>query len=221
MEMIKPGIYEFKTEFCSMLNIPQNQYNRRVKELRAWLANFFNYEMLEGCPLRIHIKEILGEYKPMPRKVGLQDQYTQEKKQDYERFTIEALGTEYKPNSKTKIARDGIKVFGKAKYHHTYAEGVARNFIKEPFDKYGETNDKQVWVWYATYQPASEEVLLRWHSILKEEHMSEEEAACAWYKQEQGEDVSLEKSYYKNALDRARAEFGDILVLVREWRLKN
>lgn len=221
MQNIQPGIYEFKADFCQKLNIPANQYNRKQKELFTWLENFFAFEIITGRPVRIWIKEVIGEYQPLPHKTNFLDQYSEEKKQDYEQFTIEALGAEYKPNSKSKIARDSINAFGKTKYHHTNYRAVSERFIKEPFDKYGETNDKQVWVWYNTYQPASEEVLLRWHSILKEEHMSEEEAACAWYKQEQGEDVSLEKTYYKNALDRARAEFGDILVLVREWRLKN
>lgn len=34
---MKPGIYKLKEEFCSELEIPQNQYDRRQKELFEWL----------------------------------------------------------------------------------------------------------------------------------------------------------------------------------------
>lgn len=34
---MKPGIYKLKEEFCSELGIPQNQYDRRQKELFEWL----------------------------------------------------------------------------------------------------------------------------------------------------------------------------------------
>ena len=66
----------------------------------------------------------------------------------------------------------------------------------------------------------TEEVLAHWRRILDEEHINERDAANAFYKQEQGEDISKEKQYYKNAMERFRAEYGDIPVLVKSWRLK-
>ena len=60
--MIENKIYKFKEEFCKELGIPQNQYNRRMDSLLEWLKNFFDYEYLPGNPIRIHIKEIIGEY---------------------------------------------------------------------------------------------------------------------------------------------------------------
>lgn len=82
---------KLKEEFCSELGIPQNQYDRRQKEL------------------------------------------TVAKKKDYSDYTIAALGAEYRPNSKTKVARDAINDFGKRKYHHSSYKAVAARYVKEPF----------------------------------------------------------------------------------------
>ena len=47
-----------------------------------------------------------------------QDELTNEKKQKYDEFTKFSLSVEYRPNSKSKIARDAINNFGRAKYGH-------------------------------------------------------------------------------------------------------
>lgn len=215
---MKQGIYLFKEEFCKELKIPQNQYNRRQDDLLIWLSNYYDFELLKGCPIRIHVREQLGEYQPMPRKLPKQDELTAEKIKDYAEFTIAALGTDYKPNSKSKIARDAIDAFGYEKYSHNNAEAVVKRYIKKPFDTHGETNGNQIWVWYSTYEPLSEEVLTDWRNIMTEEHISEAEAAHAFYKQEQGQDISKEKGYYKKAQDRFAEKYGDIAVLVKEWK---
>lgn len=88
------------------------------------------------------------------------------------------------------------------------------------FDKYGECNNVRRWVWYSTYEPLDDKILERWRAIMSEEHISEQEAANAFYRQEQGEDVSKEKGYFKKARDRFLEEFGDFAILVSDWRLK-
>lgn len=218
--MIELKTYKFKEEFCKELNIPLNQANRRQEELLKWLTNFYDYEFLPGNPIRIIIKEIIGEYQQMPRKIPSQDQKTQEKIEDYTNFTIAALGTEFKPNSKSKIAREAITAFGYEKYSHTNERAVVNRYIKEPFDTYGETDNRQTWVLYSTYEPMEEEILNEWRNILVEEHIAEEEAANAFYKYSQGEDISQEISYYKKALSRFKDRYDDTPVLVKNWKLK-
>ena len=219
--MIELKLYSFKEEFCKELNIPRNQSERRLKELLDWLNNFYDYEFFVGRPNRILIKSILGDYQPLPRKVSKKyDELEAQKKKDYADFTIAALGTEFKPNSKAKIARDAIYEFGHKKYQHSNVEGVARRYVKGPFDTYGETDNHNVWVYYETYEPLDLDVLKEWRDILKEEHISEQEAANAFYRQEQGEDISEEKSYYKRAMERFKKEYGCIPVLVKNWRLR-
>ena len=87
------------------------------------------------------------------------------------------MGNEFKPNSKSKIAREAIAAFGYEKYYHTSEKSVAASYIKDPFDKYGETNGCHYWVFYKTYEPLTNEILAEWKKILEEEHISEQEAA--------------------------------------------
>ena len=218
--MVKNQVYEFKKEFCKELNITTYQAERRLEDLLEWLKNFFDYEFYDGKPKRILIKEIYGEYQPLPRKVPSQEALTAEKRERYTAFTIAALGTEFKPNSQSKVARDAIEDFGYELYHHTNSEAVVKRFVKEPFKTYGESDNKKVWVWYSTYKKIDSNILDDWRKILREEHIAEDEAANAFYRQEQGEDISVEKGYYKAAQQRFKEKYGDIAVLVTSWKLK-
>lgn len=212
--------YRFKEEFCAELSIPANQYDRKQQELLAWLTNFFDYEFYEGRPKRIRVTEIYGEYQPLPRKTPKQDALNLAKEKDYTNYTIAALGTEFKPNSKSKVARDAIRAFGESRYHHTNTEAVAKRFIKKPFDTYGETNGQWYWVWYSTYEPLDKNSENRWRDILREEEIAETEAANAFYKMAEGENVDLEINRYKRAQECMKEEYGDFPVRVREWRKK-
>ena len=129
-------VYAFKNEFCKELKIPMNQAERRLDELLTWLTNFFDFDFMPGRPNRIFIKEIIGEYQPLPRSLPNQDKLNAEKQEDYKIYTIASLGDEFKPNSKSKIAREAINKFGREKYHHTSAEAVVRRFVGKPFDQY-------------------------------------------------------------------------------------
>lgn len=217
--MIEIGIYEFKTEFWSMVNINEGQWKRRKEDLLEWLKEFYDYELLEGRPLRIHIKEVYGEYQPLPRQVN-STALSEEKKQRYTAFAIASLGTEFKPNSKAKTTREALDAFGRKDYGHENVQSISKRYIGPAFDQYGETNGIRHWVWYPSYEPLSETELERWRLIMAEEHISEQEAANAFYRQEQGEDISKEKGYYKKARARLKEEFGMNAVLVSDWRLK-
>lgn len=217
--MIEPGIYKFKEEFWQMININHGQWTRRKNDLLQWLENFFDYELLEGKPLRIKILETYGEYQPLPRKI--KETNMEQKIIDYEKFTIAALGTEFKPNSKSKVARDAIQSFGQERYGHTSQKAVAKRFIKPAFDKYGESDGIHKWVWYSTYQELDEVTLADWHNIMEEEHISEQEAANAFYKQEQGMDISKEKRYFANARARFKEKYGECPILIESWKVRD
>ena len=212
-------LYKLKEEFFKEHNITEHQWKRRKEELLEWLKEFYNYKIIPGNPLTIEIIEEYGKYRPLPRKKYNPTERQQQKKKDYEIFTIAALGAEFKPNSKSKISRDAIDSFGYEKYGHLSQKKVAERYVKEPFDKNAETNGNNVWVYYDTYRPMSEEVVEKWRMILREEKIGEQEAANAFYRQEQGEDVSVEKGYYKKAVERFQREYHGTPVLVKEWRL--
>ena len=71
--MLKPGIYKLKEEFWPMIGVASSQWNRRKEDLLAWWKEFFDYELLDGKPLRIKILEVYSEYQPLPRKRRLSD----------------------------------------------------------------------------------------------------------------------------------------------------
>ena len=210
-------IYNFKTEFWSTVGINKRQWEERKEELLIWLENFYDYELYDGRPIKIFIKEVYGEYRPLPRK-GME--LMKQKQSDYETFAIASLSTEFKPNSKAKTSRDAIDAFGYEKYGHTNTRAVAARYVGPVFDKYGETNGIKHWVWYSTYEPLNQEAVERWRQIMFEEHISEAEAANAFYRQEQGEDISKEQGYFKRARQRLKEEYGQIAILVSDWRVK-
>lgn len=215
--IVKDTVYLFKEEFCKELGIGTRAWKDRKEDLLIWLENFYDYELYEGRPIRIFIKEVYGEYRPLPRK-GTESM--KQKQSDYETFAIASLGVEFKPNSKAKTSREAIDAFGYEKYGHTNVEAVTRRYVGPAFDKYGETNGIKHWVWYSTYEPLDQEAVERWRQIMFEEHISEAEAANAFYRQEQGEDISKEQGYFKRARQRLKEEYGQIAILVSDWRVK-
>lgn len=228
MENIEVGIYKFKEEFCSTLKISKYIYETRKKELFAWLENFYDFEIIQAKPILISIKEVIGEYKPLPRKtydLKAREALQQEKKKDYEEFTIKSLGNEFKPNSKSKIAREAIAAFGDKKYGHYSKEGVARRYVKEPFDTYGETNNKTVWVKYPSYEVMSEDLVKDWKNILAEFKITREKFSSLYdeyllAKVEGGNVLKDIDNYYEEALNKFKRLHGFIPVYVKEWKLK-
>jgi hypothetical protein len=216
--MISVGIYELRAEFFPMLGIKEYQYQKRKDDLMEWLHEFYDYELLEGKPLRIQITEVYGEYQPLPRKT-YSIKYRQEKVKDYADYVKSVLTPEYQYTTKRKMAREAIYEFGEEKYGHTNQDAVARRYVGPAMDEYGENDNQHYWVWYSTYEPLTEEELEHWRTILRQEHISEREASNAFYKQAQGQDISKELGYYKKAMERIKEEMHDIPILSAKWRL--
>lgn len=214
-------VYLLKQEFFKMLNINESQYKRRKEELMEWLKEFYDYEILDEKPIKICIKEVYGEYKALPHKkydAQARAEFTKQKHDDYNDFTLAALTEEWKPNSKRKIARDAIMDFGNSRYGHTDSVGIARNYVGPIMDQYGIKTKETYWVWYDTYEVVDDETLEDWRHILEEAHISERDAANAFYRQEQGEDISEEKRYYKEARNIFKEKYGSFLVQVSKWK---
>lgn len=220
---MEPGVYLFKEEFCKILNIPQNQYNRRQSELVEWLYNFYDFEMLEGKPIRIHVKVEIGEYRPLPRKkydTTSRNLLNREKLEKYGEFTVSSLGAEYQPNSKTRIARKAINAFGEEEYGHTNTEAVAKRFVAPTFDRVAESDGVRKWVWYQSYEVLDEVTVIEWREILKKWKVDTKNAAELFYAAAQGEDIDEGKAAYKNAMWEMKSKHGDFPVCVKSWKLK-
>ena len=217
--MIQNGTYILKDELFPLLHISTSQWDRRKKDLLAWFENFFEYELYEDKrPMEIVITEVYGEYQPLPRAVKTASK--EEKLARYEEFTIASLGTEFKPNSKTRIAKDAISAFGAAEYKHESPRSVANAYIKPAVDAHGECNNKYRWCFYSSYTPMDKETEEKWRAIMAEEKISEREAANAFYRHAEGEDISQEIHFYKKAQERFKKEFNDTPVRLADWRLK-
>jgi len=220
--MIESKIYNLKEEFFPLLKISINSYNTRKEDLLLWLSEFFNYEIIEGRPLRIYIKEVYGEYQPLPRKgydLKQRQQLAKQKEKDYTVFTIGSLTTEYELNSYSNVARNAISDFGYEKYKHDNVSWVVRKFVKPAMDEYGERTEEVYWTNYFTYEKLTEEEIIEWKKILKEYQIEEQEAANAFYRQEQGEDITDEKNRYKKALKKAKDDLGIFPIKVPKWKL--
>ena len=218
--MIEAGkIYDFKEEFFKLTGITLYQFRNRKEDLLEWLKEFYDYELYNGRPIRIYIKKVIGEYKALPRKVNSKE-LTEHKKQRYTSFAIASLGTEYAPNSKSRVAREAMYSFGYEEFGHTSVPAVVERYVGPAMNQYGEHDNKYQWVWFANYVPLPSDVLTHWSEILKEEKISDEEAANAFYRQENGEDITKEKNSYKKAQQRFKEIYSTIPVKVPGWRLK-
>jgi hypothetical protein len=215
--VIEKGVYDLKNELFPLLGISIGQYKRRREDLMDWLKEFYDYDMLAGRPLKIHITEVYGEYQPLPRKVS-SNELQQEKIKDYEDYVKSILTPEYQYMTKRKISREAIAEFGNIKYGHLNQDAVARRYVGPALNKYGEEDKAKYWVWYSSYLPLDDAELEHWRNILREEKISEQEASNAFYRYAQGQDISAELGYYRNAMDRIIAEKGDRPILSTRWR---
>lgn len=209
--------YQLTKELMPLLNLTAHSIKTRKEDLLIWFENFFDFEIVKQKPFTIKILKIKEEYQPLPRKVE-KNQLTKERK--YDEFTYQALGEEFEPNSKSRVARQAIYSFGSSEFgHHDYKKVVER-YVSKPFNKYAETNNEQVWVWYSSYKEPNETVIENWRTILFNERIDEKNAASAFYRQEQGEDITDERDAYQRARDKFRDMYGDTLVLVKKWKNK-
>lgn len=223
--MIEIGIYRLKEEFFKELGISEGQYRRRQSELLSWLKEFYDYVILENTkPLLIEIKEIYGEYQPLPRKTynaEAREKLTQEKVEMYNAFVDSRFSSDnWILTSKMEEARIAIDDFGKEKFGHSNCKAVASRYISPAMNNVCEKSDEHYWVSYPDYNLLSDEEIQAWHDIMREEHISEREAANAFYRMSQGEDVTKEQNYYKRALDRFKAQYKFIPILVSKYRRK-
>ena len=206
MQIEENKIYEVKKEFLSLLQIPEYQWKKRKEDLLDWWMQFFDYELIDDVkPMIIRINEVYNQdYQPLPKK----SQYTTAEKQaDYTAATITILsesGKEYRPITKTYVARRATNSFGYIKYNHKSDKSVAQRYVKPAFDKFAENNGEKVWCWSTDCIPLTEAELEGWKEILRKVHLTEEEIKKVGIKALQKESIEKELTAFEIALDEAR-----------------
>ena len=212
-------IYNFK-DVMEELHIPYSQWRRRKEDLKEWLSNFYDYDIQEGRPITFIIYKIYGEYKPLPRKAYNKAKATREEKQkDYEDFIRKSIPKDsWKITSKVEESRQAIEDFAYEKYGHESPQSVATCYIGPAMESTCIKSEKTIWVNYKNYKPLTEEQLKDWKSILSKNKIGEKEAANAFYRQSEGEDISKEIGFYKKSLRDFKAKYQFSPILVYEWR---
>lgn len=220
--MVKEGIYRLREEFLPMLNISDSSFRKRKDELLDWLGDFFDFEIQDGKPSYIVIKEQYLEYKPLPKR---SDRTREMRVHDYETFVKENLTKDWSCESKAHMSRKAIEAFGENKYDHKYERAVTQRYTGPAMEKHGEHTKEKYWAWHATYEQITEkEILEDWREILRKHRVSTEHISAAFYvDQEQGNHnkIDLLENYYRCALAEFVEKYGDFPVYVSKWRLRS
>lgn len=216
VEILKETPYDLRGTFLPMLGVTANTYQKRRVDLLEWLKEFYDYELIYSRPIVIIIHEIYGEFQPLPRKNAAAKE---ERIKDYDDYVKAHLKKTFAPESKLRMARNAIEDFSHQKYGHTNAAGVAARYTGPSMEKLGEKSDYMIWVTSDCYQPMSKQMLDKWRDILRKHKIAQEEAANAFYRQANGEDISEEINSYKAALNDFQIEYGMTPICVHEWRL--
>lgn len=210
-----------RSDLNKMYNLNKGTWDRRHDDLMNHLNEYMNITE-RGENTRFYydvdvdsIDEMPKNIPPLPRKNDIMKKII-----DYTDFTTASLGTEFKPNSISKIARDAIFEFGQVKYNHQSMESVAKSFIRPAINQKGERSATKLWVFYDNYEPLDDEAKKRWYEILKEIKLTEKDMAHAFIKEQQGEDITKECNSYKKAMEIFKKEFGSFPVHVYKYKLK-
>lgn len=221
----KRKIYKLKDEFFLLLQIPVHQWKERKEDLLEWLNNFFDYEIIEGKPIKIQINEIYEEeYQPLPYKAKWRNYSKKEKVAAYNNFVKENLPEEYKHMSKRRMAKKALLSFGIKDFGHYSSLSVVKTYVGPAMEEFGECDNNFCWCWYKTYEEVKEsEIIADWRMILKKHKIDEEEISNAFYLQETvGDSSQMDKVkiYFKEAMSEFIGKYGDYLVRIPSWRKK-
>lgn len=150
--MLELKAYETK-ELMSVLGITRSSWGRRKEEYLDWFKLFFDYDIVIQGEKRVYIiKEIFGEYEPLPRKkksIEVKEYYVQE---------TSRIVKQEPTNTGSNIARNIIATNNK--YDHK--EGTASVYVRSVLKDTYQVNGK-VWCYRTKdglhYQPITEEQL--------------------------------------------------------------
>lgn len=150
--MLETKIYTTK-ELLNTLNISITSWKRRREEYLEWFKIFFDYDiMIQGEKRIFNIKEIFGDYEPLPRKkksIEVKEYYAQE---------TSKIVKQEPTNTGANIARNIIATNNKYDHKEGTASVYVRNILKEGYQV-----DGKVWCYRTQdglhYTPITDEQL--------------------------------------------------------------
>ena len=148
--MLELKAYETK-ELMSVLGITRSSWGRRKEEYLDWFKLFFDYDIVIQGEKRVYIiKEIFGEYEPLPRKkksIEVKEYYVQE---------TSKIVKQEPTNTGSNIARNIVAVNNKYDHKEGTASVYVRSILKE-----GYRVDGKIWCKRTEdglhYEPINEE----------------------------------------------------------------
>lgn len=207
-----------RTELTNKYKITRGQWQNRHDDLLEHLNDYFSIQEIKEGRYYYYIvpDEIPEEVPILPHKTN-----KKEKEADYGEYVKNNLPEEFEPNSRMRMSRRAIHDFGKKKYNHTSAEGVARRYVGPAMEKYGEHSSYKVWVDPNTYiQLTSEEEKYR-HECFVRNHLTDKKLQEIGSESLEGIEPSQEdKDYYSKAMELFVMKYGFRPILVYSWRAK-
>ena len=220
MKEVKKVIILSRTELSNKYNISKNTWDRRKDELLEYLNEYMDIkEEIQGNGRYVYYidEDTLPESIPkIPRK---NDRAGRALK--YIDYTIAALGTEFKPNSKSKIAREAINDFAFKEYGHKSQRSVVKTYVGPIMEEKGEKSSDMIWVNSVTYEPLTDEEVALLNQCFKDARITEKEMANAFIKYQQEEDITDESNRYNKAIMQF-SEYNNCArpIKVYKWRAK-
>ena len=132
--MVETTTYSLK-ELLNILHITKDSWKKRRQEYLDWFNCFFDYEITtQGKKTFFIIKEIFGDYEPLPRKkksIEVKEYYAQE---------TSKIVKQEPTNTGANIARNIIAINNKYDHKEGTASVYVRNILKEGYQV-----DSKVW----------------------------------------------------------------------------
>lgn len=210
-----------RKELNSKYHLSPHHWERRHDDVLKYLSQFMDIteSKTESGRYKYKVQGELPQNLPDIREWLRHSK--EEKREAYKKYILEnELTEEFKPNSKSKVARDAIEDFSRTAYGHFSPRSVVSQYVGPLMDKYGEKSDDHVWVRYDTYEPLPKEALDDLKYMFKSHQLDMQHMACAWIKERQGQDTTKEKNDFKIVLNIFKDKYHYFPVLVPKWRLK-
>lgn len=207
-----------RSQLTKKYNLTRGQWQNRHDDLLEHLGDFFFIQEIKEGRYYYYLipDEIPDKIPSLPHKTN-----KQEKIKDYGDYVKSNLSEEFEPNSKMRMARNAIFDFGKDKYNHMSAEGVARRYVGPAMEKFGEHSTHKVWVNPESYVLLTKEQEDYRHDCFVKNHLNDKRLQEIGCESLEGIEPSQEdKDYYSAAMNLFIEQYGFRPILVYNWRAK-
>lgn len=207
-----------RSQLNKRYGLKPNQWRDRHDDVMKYLQGFMDIteQVSDTGRFKYVIEGDLpekGSIPPLPRR-------GYDAEEDYVDFIIKDLGTEYRPNSKTREAKRAILEFAGSKYGHTSEEYVRKNYAGPAMDRYGEKSGKRVWVDTRDYSPLNEQQLSFLQENLDKQCPYTRKELLTMVGQKQEFELAQVRGNFGKVLNEFKDKYGFMPYCAQEWKAK-